>query len=88
MQNFRQQFLEQVNQKSKVLPTLKEKVDKLKGVNVPAKYKERLLERQATLTKLVDEKEQELEESKEKYEGYINRLKELFRTGELALSNV
>lgn len=88
IEKFKDAFLKQVEQRSKMLPGIKEKVKKLKGVKIPEDEKAFLLQKHAAVSKLVDEKQKQIEENRAKYEGYIQKLKELFQTGELALSNV
>eukprot|EP00826_Nyctotherus_ovalis_P043855 TRINITY_DN4675_c0_g1_i2.p1 TRINITY_DN4675_c0_g1~~TRINITY_DN4675_c0_g1_i2.p1 ORF type:complete len:220 (+),score=80.90 TRINITY_DN4675_c0_g1_i2:669-1328(+) len=71
-----------------MLPGIKEKIEKLKGVKISDDEKTFLLQKHAAVSKLVDEKQKQIEKNRAKYEGYIQKLKELFQTGELALSNV
>lgn len=88
IQNFKDLFSKQIELKSEMIPMLKEKAEKLRGKSFSNEDKARLLKKQRALSQIVDDRDRELEESREKYEGYIQKLKDLFHTGELALSNV
>eukprot|EP00826_Nyctotherus_ovalis_P060483 TRINITY_DN8492_c0_g1_i8.p1 TRINITY_DN8492_c0_g1~~TRINITY_DN8492_c0_g1_i8.p1 ORF type:complete len:377 (+),score=78.29 TRINITY_DN8492_c0_g1_i8:229-1359(+) len=85
MESFKDSFLEKVEQESRMIPFLKVKIDKLKRIRASKRKGRKLLQGEAIISRIIEEKERQ---SREKYEGYIKKLQELFYSGRDALSDL
>lgn len=85
MESFRDGFLMKVEQKSRMIPFLKVKIDKLKRIRASKRESRKSLQGEAIICRMIEEKERQ---SREKYESYIRKLQELFYSGRDALSDL
>jgi len=85
MQKVEDIFLKLSELRSKKLPSLKEKVNRLKKMRIRKKASIELLKKHEAILKLVSEKEKQLKEIEAEYENHLNKL---LNSEELNLSDL